>query len=436
VPQTPSPAAPFLSISRRAGLRAAGVLGILITTGGCAGTAPAPSPAPVADIPALEQRVARAPDDAAAAVRLGAAYREAGRLDDARRVLEQAVQRAPRDGNAALFLGLTLEDQGDFTGARALYERYARTGASPRVRTQLRDRLALLDHRAREAEVRAAVAQEARLANTPPTPNSVAVFPFVFGADDETLRPLERALAEFMVTDLAATGQLTVLERARVQMLADEIALGASGRVDAATAARGGRLLGAAHVVQGHIGGGARALQLDARVARVTPGGAEPAGGAVEERGAVDALFTMQKALALGVFQRLGVQLTPDQRERVERRPTENLQAVLAYGRGLQAADAGDFDQAVRHFMEAAALDPGFAAARAQAAQSSGAARAATVTTAQLAAVAAAATAVDPLAAVQSLVPSTGVRDPVAEALGREGFRGEGARVELIFRRP
>jgi tetratricopeptide (TPR) repeat protein len=435
VSQTPASAASPSSIPRRAWVRA-GVLGILITTGGCAGTAPATSPAPGADIPALEQRVARAPDDAAAAVRLGAAYRDAGRLDDARRVLEQAVQRAPRDGNAALFLGLTLEDQGDFAGARALYERYARTGASSRVRAQLRDRLLLLDHRAREAEVRAAVAQEARLANTPPTPNSVAVFPFVFGADDETLRPLERALAEFMVTDLAATGQLTVLERARVQMLADEIALGASGRVDAATAARGGRLLGAAHVVQGHIGGGARALRLDARVARVTRVGGEPAGDAVQERGALDALFTMQKALALGVFQRLGVQLTPAQRERVERRPTENLQAVLAYGRGLQAADAGDFDQAVRHFMEAASLDPGFAAARAQAAQSSGAARAATVTTAQLAAVAAAATAEDPLAAVQSLVPSTGVRDPVAEALGREGFRGEGASVELIFRSP
>ncbi|HEY0035519.1 MAG TPA: tetratricopeptide repeat protein, partial [Longimicrobium sp.] len=147
------------------------MLGILITTGGCAGTAPAPSTAPAADLPALERRVAARPDDAAAAVRLGAAYRQAGRLDDARRVLEDAARRAPRDGDAALYLGLTREDQGDFAGARSLYERYARTGASPRVRAQLRDRLALLDRRAREAEVRAAVAQEARLASTPPTPN-------------------------------------------------------------------------------------------------------------------------------------------------------------------------------------------------------------------------------------------------------------------------
>jgi methyl coenzyme M reductase subunit C len=120
----------------------------------------------------------------------------------------------------------------------------------------------------------------------------------------------------------------------------------------------------------------------------------------------------------------------------MEARPTENLQAVLAYGRGLEAADAGNFAQAARHFMEAAALDPGFAAARAGAAQSSGAARAAGVSTAQLAANAAAATAEDPLQSVQSLVPSTGVRDPAAEALGREGFRGQTATVELIFRRP
>jgi tetratricopeptide (TPR) repeat protein len=438
VPQTPSPAAPFLPVSRRSSLLALGLLGGILVSGGCAGTAPGPSPAPAAELSALERRAARDPGDVAAAVRLGAAYRAAGRLDEARRVLEAAHARAPRDDGAALFLGLTYEDRGDFDAARGVYEGYARTGGSRRLRGELRDRLALLERRAREAEVRAAVAQEARLASAPPTPNSVAVFPFIFGADDESLRPLERALAEFLVTDLAATGRLRVLERARVQMLLDEIALGAAGRVDPATAARGGRLLRAAHVVQGHIGGGTRALELQARVARVTPEGAAAAGGPVEERGGLSALFTMQKELALGVYRRLGVELTAAERDTVLRRPTENLQAVLAFGRGLEAADAGDFAQAARHFLEAAVLDPGFAAARVQAAQAAGAARAAGVTTAQLAVQAAAAGAGSGqgLDAMQALVPSAGVRDPAAEALGGEGFRGRTATVELIFRRP
>ena len=207
---------------------------------------------------------------------------------------------------------------------------------------------------------------------------------------------------------------------------------------DPATAARGGRLLGAASVVQGHIGGTERALELEVRVALVTPGGARPAGDPLAQRGGAGGLFEMQKGLALSIHRQLGVELSPAERERVMRRPTENLQAVLAYGRGLEAADAGDFAQAAEHFMQAATLDPGFAAAQQQAQASSGAARAAGTTTAQLARIAGAELAApeDPLAGVQTLVPGGGRRDPAAEALGQEGFRDATAQVELIFRRP
>lgn len=414
------------------------LLAALIASGGCAAfEAPPQQPAPPADIPALEARAQGSPADVAIAVRLGAAYREAGRLDDARLVLEQAHGRAPDDHGATLFLGLTYEDQGELERARQLYAAYVASGAPPRLRAELRGRLAVLERRAREADVRQAVAREAQLAGTPPLPNSVAVFPFRVTAADSSLRPLERALAEFLSTDLSVTGRLHVLERARVQLLLDETALARSGRVDSATAARGGRLLGAASVVQGHVGGSERALEMEVRVARVTPTGAQPAGEPLGQRGGAGALFDMQKGLAIGIHRQLGVELTPAERERVMRRPTENLQAVLAYGRGLEAADAGDFARAVQHFMEAATLDPGFAAARQQAQASTGAARASGTTTAQLARMARAEMASgDPLAAVEALVPGLGARDPAAEALGREGFRDPAGQVELILRRP
>jgi tetratricopeptide (TPR) repeat protein len=428
----PAPAAEPPPPSR---LRAMLVAGFL-ATGGCAVAAPPPAGL-AAGIPALEARAQRAPEDVQAAVRLGASYREAGRLDDARRVLEQAHARAPGDDGATVWLGLTYEDQGELQRARQLYEAYVRTGASRALRGELRGRLAVLERRAREADVRQALAREAELAATPPQLNSVAVFPFRFVAEDPALRPLERALAEFLAADLAVSGRLHVLERARVQHLLDEIGLAEDGRVDPASAARGGRLLGAASVVQGHIGGTERALELEVRVALVTPAGARPAGAPVGQRGGASGLFEMQKGLALAIHQQLGVVLTPAERERVMRRPTENLQAVLAYGRGLEAADAGDFNQAAQHFMQAAALDPGFAAAAQQAQSSSGAARAAGTTTAQLARIARTElSAVDPLAGVETLVPGAGRRDPAAEALGQEGFRDATARVDFIFRRP
>jgi thioredoxin-like negative regulator of GroEL len=388
--------------------------------GGSTGAAAQSRAEPVEDVPALEARVAADPADVAAAVRLGGAYRDAGRLADARRVLEGVHRRAPQDEGAVLFLGITYEDQGELARARELYAWYERNGASKRLRAELRGRVVLLDRRAREAEVRAAVAQEARLASTPPQPNTVAVFPFLFGGGDEALRPLERALAEFMVTDLSQTGRLRLLERVRVQEMLDEVALADRRRVDPATAARGGRLLRAASVVQGRFAGTEQALSLEARVAHVTPGGARPAGDAVASRGPMQHLFEMEKALAMGVYRELGVELTPAQHERVMHVPTTSLPAVLAFGRGLQAADAGDYGAAAALFGEAARLDPAFAPALRRAQEAMEAARAVATTTAQLADMVDIKLAYGEavLDAVDERIPGAGVHAAVSRALG------------------
>ena len=55
--------------------------------------------------------------------------------------------------------------------------------------------------------------------------------------------PLERGLADLLITDLSRSAQLTVVERDRMQALADEIQLSQSDRVDAATSVRAGKLI-------------------------------------------------------------------------------------------------------------------------------------------------------------------------------------------------
>lgn len=58
--------------------------------------------------------------------------------------------------------------------------------------------------------------------------------------------------------------------------------------------------------------------------------------------------------------------LTPAERQLVDRQATSNLNAFLAYSRGLQASDDGRFEDASRFFDEARGLDPGFGAASAR----------------------------------------------------------------------
>ena len=141
-------------------------------------------------------------------------------------------------------------------------------------------------------------------------------------------------------------------------------------------------------------------------------------------------------ALALRIYEALGVQLTPAERERISHRQTQNVQALLVFGAALEAEDRGDHQRAAELFRRAAALDPGFAAARVRAGQADATARAAETTTTEMAALVAAepepAPALDP--AVVAPIPLN--RDPTSETLGSEGFTRPRATVEVIIIRP
>ena len=60
--------------------------------------------------------------------------------------------------------------------------------------------------------------------------------PFRFTGSDTSLKPLERGMAELIVTDLSRSQSLKVVERAQLQSLLDEIQLQQSGAVAAGTA--------------------------------------------------------------------------------------------------------------------------------------------------------------------------------------------------------
>jgi tetratricopeptide (TPR) repeat protein len=334
------------------------VVGALVILGSSACVSMAPtsgSPTP-ADIPRLEAAVAADATDASALASLGAAYRAAGRTDDAIARLERSLELRPDDPAATLYLGLAYEDADDPERARAQYERYLAIGGSARIEDELRRRIDLLTREAIVARARALAAGEASF-TAEPEPRTVAVFPFVYVGTDPQYRPLERAMAELLVTDLAQTDRLTVLERLQVQALIDELGMAETGRVDPATAARSGRLLRASQVVQGSIAIDPTTLELSAAVVGAT---GEPTPTAPITEASLDRLFEAETQLALALYESLGIELTVAERQRVEQRPTSNIQALLAWGEGLEAEDRGDFEAAASHYQRAAQIDPGF----------------------------------------------------------------------------
>lgn len=283
-------------------------------------------------------------------------------FDEAREAFGALVREAPEDPRAQLGLGAAYEGLGHLDSARVIYEALEGQRLPRSVRGQLDGRVRLLHRRELHEAARRAIAEEVRLTNLAPEPNTIGVMPFRYEGSDTALRPLERALAHFVITDLSRVSAVRVLERQAVQVLLDELRLVQSGRVDPATGARSGRLLRAEHVLQGDLLSlaGVEDLKLSARAVRTAT--VEIAGEA-SAQDELRQLFDMEKAVVLGLLGEMRVAITEAERELIMERPTASIQALLEFGRGLEAEDAGNLVAARRAFRRARSEDPGFRAA-------------------------------------------------------------------------
>jgi tetratricopeptide (TPR) repeat protein len=331
----------------------------------------------------LERARTANPSSVAALRALGIAYYKRNRFADARTVLDAARRLDPKDGVSALYAGLSAEALEDYTSAKDAYNSYLLVGKTRSVRNDIRDRLVALTRKELHASAKAAIANETRLAQQPGDARAVAVLPMSFSGTDATLAPLGRGMTDLLISDLARSPQVQLLERDRVQAIVDEIALASGGKTDAATSVRTGKLVRAGRVVQGAITQtGARNLTVNAAVVDVAS--SQQQGRDVQANDVVDQIFQMEKSIALGVFDQLGVRLSAAERAAIEQRPTRSLQAFLAYSNGLLAEDEGRYDEAAKFFDQARSIDPGFGQALQKAQSARSAQQGATVTAAKV----------------------------------------------------
>lgn len=216
---------------------------------------------------------------------------------------------------------------------------------------------------AADSAMRAAIANEGALATASAPSNAIAVTPLAAPAGDTLLTALAYGLAELVATDLAEARAVTVVDRLQLDALLRELRLAQSGRVDSATAPRVGRLIGAGRVIVGAI---TPVTSGDVAVtARIADVGSGAVAGGIDARSAVDRIFEAEKALVFRLLDELGVVPTPRERERIANRRTDDLRALLAFSKGVEARVLGDIELARSGFREAARLAPSFAPARA-----------------------------------------------------------------------
>ncbi len=204
-------------------------------------------------------------------------------------------------------------------------------------------------------------------ADTRPT---VAVLPFTnsaIGTSNAELAPLSQGIADLLLVELSHNTGIRVVERANLMNLLNEQNLARDGRVDEATAARLGKLLGAKHMVTGtFITNGRGTMVLTLKSIDSETGVIEwstTQSGKTEEF--LDLVTKTAGAANSGLkLPALTAEVRQTTEARTEERKKVPFQAVMMYSRAISAQDAGKKEEAIQLFNQTIQRFPEFTDAK------------------------------------------------------------------------
>jgi TolB-like protein len=310
----------------------------------------------------------RQPGEARPLRDLGALLAQTEEFDEAGEHLRQAYVEDTSDPKTLYYLGIVNEAEGSPSEAIQFYGRFSDVSVRSPYRSLLEGRYEYLVRERLQAEAEALAAREDTLAvEGEASPQTVAVFPFIYLGDDPRYAPLGRGLGEMIQADLADLSALQVVERLRLQALLDELALSQSDAFDPATTPRVGRLLRAGRAVGGSFDVADRDLRIDAALWEWED---EPAPNLQTRSDDLDELFRLKREVVLAFVEEMNLVLTAEEQALLDRVPTRNLQAFLLYSQALEEEDVGNFSAATSLYRQAAKLDPAFSQAAAGASRS------------------------------------------------------------------
>jgi len=310
----------------------------------------------------LTDRLNKNPDDYNALRELSKILVRTNQNDQAQQFLAKAEMQNPNDPEILFYTGLNFEFLDNKKSALEYYKKFNEVPLLSNYKKLMEGRYLWLSREMVYQDIQIRLTQEKELESERISPNSIAVFPLNYQGDDDSFAPLSRGLSEMISIDLGKVKQLTILERIRIQALKDELALGQTPIIDPTSAPRMGKLLGASRILSGSFN------VYDKERLFINLGSWDVQSSQTKEwinkDGNLDAFFQIEKELVINYLERIGIELTPEERADIQLIPTQNLEAFLSFCKGLEMEDAGHYDRASSFFKAAANIDPNFETAR------------------------------------------------------------------------
>jgi len=272
--------------------------------------------------------------------------------------LLKAFELKSNDGETVFYLGLLYENINDYDKAISYYKQYNSLGFfDDDIIQKIEGRIKLISRKKIEAEIKTILQNENLIENETLSENTLAVLYFQ-NIGDKSLDPLQKGLADMIITDLSQVRVLKIVERVKLQMLIDEMKLSSSSLFDQQNAPRFGKLLKAKNLLKGtYLNFDNENLRIDAALINVADGSFRYS---KEVTGSLADYFKMQKSLVFNILDEIGVHPTNEEREAIQVIPTESYLAFLSYCRGLESEDQGRYADAIDQFRIAAEIDPSF----------------------------------------------------------------------------
>jgi len=193
----------------------------------------------------------------------------------------------------------------------------------------------------------------------------IAVLPFTnggsFGQNKEDFDALTVGLQQMLTDEFAVNPALRVVDRSQIKQLLAEQDLGASGRVEANTAAKVGKLVGARYMVLGSFIDWYGEFRLDMKIVNVETSEIIKTEKITDKR---ENLYDMVVKAAQQITK--GLNLPPLSKVALAKRENRKIptEAVTYYTRALLFADRGDTAKATELFKQAIAAFPDYTEAK------------------------------------------------------------------------
>lgn len=201
----------------------------------------------------------------------------------------------------------------------------------------------------------------------PPAVNTVAVLYFDFAGGDAELAVLRKGLAQMLIADLADTPGVAMVERDELQAVLGEQKLDRQLKMDAATSAKVGKLLGARYLVLGTAFSLSGKLAVTAKVVAVETGRIVQAH---QKDGKIDDFLMIEQALGALLRDTLAHLPEPPAtvkrsrpavlRERPKAPSLLPIASMLRYAKALDLQDLGKKVQARAEMQAVVAAHPDF----------------------------------------------------------------------------